>query len=88
MLDSRHFWRLSSMLASALAAGGHGGVIGGAMRKEEGATEMKRLLTWRARFDEKSLNYRINKILPVSELPRKSMRWSCPVYFDQFEEPS
>lgn len=56
--------------------------------KAEGKIEMQRQLTWRARFDEKSLNYRINKMLPVSDLPRKSMRWSCPVYFDQFEEPS
>lgn len=49
---------------------------------------MKRQLTWRARFDKKNIDYRITNILPVSDLPRKSMRWSCPVYFDQFEEPS
>lgn len=47
-----------------------------------------RLLTWRPRFDEKSRKYGIAHTLPVMQLARRSMQWSCPVYFDQSEEPS
>lgn len=43
---------------------------------------------WNPRFDSRSRQFGINQSLPVLQLKRKSMRWSCPVYFDQNDEPS
>lgn len=49
---------------------------------------IERKLTWRPRFDDKSRKYGICQTLPIMQLSRKSMQWSCHVYFDQYEEPS